>query len=276
MACSIVVSGISVRFDSAKILDGVKFRVKKGEVLGILGPNGSGKTTLLRCIARSVRPVSGRIVVFGRPTEEYTSEEYSKVVSAMLPSWPGGFSMKAYEIVLMGCRNRSRGLWWEGEEEMKAAEEALRLLGALDLSDRDFDTLSSGEQRKVLIAKSLAQRTDVILLDEPTAYLDLKHKFEVMNLIRALAELGKTILVSLHELELVSYCDKLLVLKGGKIVAAGKPDEVLSEKLLEEVYGVKAHVRWDRSLNYPLIVPKVPKEGTICPRSISKGNFLGS
>lgn len=268
MVCSIVVNGVSVRFDSARILDGVEFKVEKGEILGILGPNGSGKTTLLRCIARSVKPVSGRIAVFGRPIEEYTNEEYSKMVSAMLPNWPNGFSMKAYEIVLMGCRNRSKGLWWEGREEMKTAEEALRLLGALDLSDRDFDTLSSGEQRKILIAKSLAQRTEVILLDEPTAYLDLKHKFEVMNLMRSLAKLGKTILVSLHELELASYCDKLLILKGGKIVAAGRPRKVLSEKLLEKVYGIKAYVKWDESLNYPLIIPKNLGGRTVCSEKL--------
>ncbi|NHV60555.1 MAG: ABC transporter ATP-binding protein [Candidatus Verstraetearchaeota archaeon] len=270
MVCSIVMSGVTVRFESSVVLDGVIFSVNRGEVLGVLGPNGSGKTTLLRSIARAINPTSGEILVFGRPAWDYTEEEYSKVVSAMLPNWPGGFSMKTYEIVLMGCRNRSRNFWWEEEEELEVAKEALQLLGALDLFERDFDTLSSGEQRKVLIAKSLAQRTNIILLDEPVAYLDIKHKLEVMNVLRTLAELGKTVVVSLHELELASgYCDKLLVLNRGKIVAAGEPRSVISEDLLREVYGVEAEVKWDGDHNYPLIIPKtkkIPKEEILCLR----------
>ncbi|MGC8936188.1 MAG: ABC transporter ATP-binding protein [Candidatus Methanomethylicaceae archaeon] len=269
MVCSIVVNKVSVRFDSSAVLNNIEFRVDRGEVLGVLGPNGSGKTTLLRCIARSINPTSGKVIIFGRPAGGYTHEEYSKMVSAMLPNWPGGFSMKAYEIVLMGCRNRSRNFWWEGEEELEIAKEALQLLGGLDLFERDFDTLSSGEQRKVLIAKSLAQKTDIILLDEPVAYLDLKHKLEVMNVLKILAELGKTVVVSLHELDLASaYCDKLLVLNRGKIVAAGEPRSVVTQELLRAVYGVEADVKWDDAQNYPLIIPKTkfPKGEVVCLR----------
>lgn len=257
IACSIIVDKITVRFDSSTILDNIEFTVNKGEMLGVIGPNGSGKTTLLRCIARSINPI-GNLIVLGKHANNYTDEEYSKIVSAMLPNWPNGFSMKAYEVVLMGCRNRANTMWWERDEDIKITEEILNLMKASHLFNREFDTLSSGEQRKILIAKSLAQRTDIIILDEPVAYLDLKHKIEVMDILKALTELGKTVIVSLHEIELAcNYCDKILVLNKGKIVACGKPRDVINESLLSEVYGVEANIKWEGST--PIIIPKTRK-----------------
>ncbi|MEM4706006.1 MAG: ABC transporter ATP-binding protein [Candidatus Methanomethylicaceae archaeon] len=265
IVCSIIIDKITVRFDSSTILDNIEFVVNKGEMLGIIGPNGSGKTTLLRCIARSIIPI-GSLIVLGKPANKYTNEEYSKIVSAMLPNWPNGFSMKAYEVVLMGCRNRINGIWWEGDEDIKVVEDVLSLLEVSHLFNRDFDTLSSGEQRKILVAKSLAQKTDIIILDEPVAYLDLKHKIEVMDILKALTELGKTVIVSLHEIELAcNYCDKILVLNKGKIVAFGKPRDVINENLLSEVYGIEATIKWDG--DNPIIIPKTRKiksEEVIC------------
>lgn len=270
MACNLVVNGLRVELNSSRILDGVELNVESGEMLGILGPNGSGKTTLLRCISRSIAPVNGDIIVCGKLAKEYKNDEYSRLVSAQLPQWPSGFSMKSHEIVLMGCRNQARGIWWESDDEVKLAKAVLKILNALEFYDRDFDTLSSGEQRKILIAKSLAQRTVIILLDEPVAYLDMKHKFEVMNVLRALADIGKIVLVSLHEIELASkYCDKILVLNKGQIVAAGKPRDVITPELLSSVYGIDARIAWDDELGYPLIVPKIkeiPREEVSCLR----------
>lgn len=257
MACNLLVNGIKVELGSCKILDNVEISVGSGEMLAIIGPNGSGKTTLLKCISRVISPKSGDILVCGRSAKEYSNREYSKAVSAMLPQWPSGFSMKSYEIVLMGCRNQSRGIWWEGDRELEIARAALGILNAMDLYERDFDTLSSGEQRKVLIAKSLAQRTGIILLDEPVAYLDMKHKLEVMTVLRALADMGKTVLVTLHEIDLASkYCENVVVLSHGRVVAAGKPKEVITSELLSSVYGVDAVVKWDEEIDYPVIVPR--------------------
>ena len=257
MECEISINNVKVNFNSIKALDGVTACVKKGEILGLIGPNGSGKTTLLRCISRTISPTEGEILVRGKPVQEFSNQAFAKAVSAMLPTWPNGFNMKSYEIVLMGCRNSMMGLWWEGSKEVDVVNEALRLMNATELYDRDFDTLSSGEQRKVLIAKSLAQNTDIILLDEPVAYLDLKHKLEVMSVLRTLADDGKTVIVSLHELDLASkYCEKVVVLSRGKVVAEGKPRDVITAALLKDVYGVDARVKWDEEFDYPLIVPK--------------------
>ncbi|MDI9644330.1 MAG: ABC transporter ATP-binding protein [Candidatus Verstraetearchaeota archaeon] len=260
MVCSLVVNGLKVQLGSSKILEGVELRVDSGEMLGILGPNGSGKTTLLKCISRSIAPAGGEVLVCGRPAREYSNQQYSRTVSAMLPQWPSGFSMTSGEIVLMGCRNQTKGVWWEGEQELEVAKAALKVLNALELYDRDFDTLSSGEQRKVLIAKSLAQRTGIIVLDEPVAYLDMKHKLEVMNVLRALADRGKTVLVTLHEIDLASkYCENVVVLSHGRVVAAGKPREVITPELLSSVYGVDAIVKWDEEIDYPVIVPRTTR-----------------
>jgi iron complex transport system ATP-binding protein len=254
MKCEIIVDGITVYFNSSKILENIKFEVNKGEMLGIIGPNGAGKTTLLKCIARSIIP-KGRIIVFGKSINEYTNSEYSKIVSALLPNWPNGFNMKVYEVVLMGCRNRTESFWWEKEEDIKIAEEFLKLLKVYHLYDRDFTTLSSGEQRRVLIAKSLVQRTDIILLDEPIAYLDLKYRIEVMEILKSLSRKNKIVIITAHEIDLVSsYCDKIIVLNNGKIVAMGRPRDIINEKLIYEVYGINATIKWFE--NYPIIIPK--------------------
>ena len=172
---------------------------------------------------------------------------------------PSGFNIKAYEIVLMGCRNNMKGLWWEGKNETYISDKVLNMLDAAHLSNRDFDTLSSGEQRKSLITKSLAQQTNIILLDEPVAFLDLRHKLEVMEVLRKLVQEGKTVIVTLHELELASkYCDKIIVLKDGRVVAAGRPRDIITEELIRVVYEVSARVKWDDELNYPSIMPRAP------------------
>ncbi|MEM3366459.1 MAG: ABC transporter ATP-binding protein [Candidatus Methanomethyliaceae archaeon] len=257
MVFNLVVDGINVEFGSSRVLENVEIAVRSGEVLAIIGPNGSGKTTLLKCISKAITPKSGEIIVYGRPIGEYSNSEYSKRVSAMLPQWPSGFSMKSYEIVLMGCRNQTKGIWWEGDRELQIVSTALEILNAIDLYDKDFETLSSGEQRKVLLAKSLAQRTGIILLDEPVAYLDMKHKLEVMTVLRALADMGKTILVTLHEIDLaLKYCDKVVILSRGRVVAAGKPKQVITSELVSNVYGVEVAVKWDEETDYPLILPK--------------------
>ncbi len=252
-----------MKFRSKSALDGLTLDVKSGEIFGVVGPNGSGKTTLLRCICRALIPTAGSVTVLGRDIGDYSNKEFAGVVSALLPQWPSGFSMKAYEIILMGCRNRSGGIWWDSPAEYHSVYEVLNLLHAEDLAERDFETLSSGEQRKVLLAKSLVQQTDIVLLDEPVAFLDLKHKLEVMEVLKYLADRGKTVITSLHELDLASkYCHNIIVLKGGRVVTAGKPREVITTDLLREVYEVEAEVRWDDTCNYPIIIPKLPANGS--------------
>jgi iron complex transport system ATP-binding protein len=252
----ISINDLKVHFNAIKALDGLSLNVKKGEILGIIGPNGSGKSTLLNCISRSVQPTGGDIFVLGKPRDAYTNQEFARIVGALLPTWPSGFKMKSMDIVLMGCRNNMKGRWWEGTKDLKIAEESLALLNASDLGSRDFDTLSSGEQRKVMIAKSLAQRTDIVLFDEPVAYLDLKHKFEVMDVLVKLSKEGKAVVVTLHDLDIAAkYCDKIIAIHHGKIAAAGKPREVITSELLKRAYDIDAIVKWDNELGFPVIVP---------------------
>lgn len=256
MECEIQIDDLKVHYGAIKALDGLNFSVTSGEVLGIIGPNGSGKSTLLNTISRSVKPTSGSILVRGKSRDTYSNQEFARIVSALLPQWPSGFNMKSMDIVLMGCRNNTKGHWWEDANDLKAARESLALLNAVDLAERNFDTLSSGEQRKVMIAKSLAQRTSIVLFDEPVAYLDLKHKFEVMEVLTKLALEGKTIVVTLHDLDLAAkYCDKVILISHGKIVAAGLPKEVITTDLIKSVYDVDVDVKWDEDLGYPIIIP---------------------
>lgn len=256
MDFEISINDLKVYFNAIKALDGLSLNLRKGEILGIIGPNGSGKSTLLNCISRSVQPTGGEIFILGKPRDSYSNQEFAKKVGALLPTWPSGFKMKALDIVLMGCRNNMKGRWWERRQDFEIAEEALALLNAADLGPRDFDTLSSGEQRKVMIAKSLAQRTEIVLFDEPVAYLDLKHKFEVMDVLVKLSKEDKAVVVTLHDLDIAAkYCDKIVVISHGKIAAAGRPREVITSELIKGAYDIDVVVKWDHELGYPIIVP---------------------
>ena len=248
---------VSFSYNSTPTLDRVNISIGEGEFTALIGPNGSGKTTLLKLMCRVLTPKKGVIMLKGENLKEFNPKEIAKLIAYAPPGIPDPPGLTAFEVVLLGRYPWLKGSWWEGETDEKVAVESLKILGVLNLGDRLFSTLSSGEKQRVLLAKALAQETEILLIDEPVAYLDLKYQLEVMELLRKLSREGKTIIAAMHQVNLATqYCDKVIVLNRGRIVAAGKPEEVLTEQLIQEVYGVKALVR--REGGRVFIVPLSP------------------
>jgi len=253
------------------ILDDVSFSVQAGEVLGVVGPNGSGKTSLLKVLARLLRPVQGRIDLFGQELAAMAQQEVACAVGVVPQDTQQLFPFTVAETVLMGrFPHRPRGRWtggigWESREDVAIAEEAMMTVDIVHLAHRAVTDLSGGERQRAMIARALAQRTRVLLLDEPTAFLDLQHQVEICSVLVRLKEENRlTVVLVSHDLNLVSqYCDRILLLDHGQVVRLGRPEEVIEPEVLESVY--RCRVLVDRHPGTGL--PRVTLPG----RSLSGG-----
>lgn len=252
--------GLEFWYNSTKVLDNVEFGVGEGELLSIIGPNGAGKTTLLKVIARLLKPRRGIVYIDGRSLWELKPREAARRIAYAGTITSNGFQVTVLDYVLTARYPHHSGIvLWEREEDVRIAEKALRRLGVEHLASRRLDQLSSGELQRVVIARILVQEPEVILVDEPTAFLDLKHRLEVMEILhRLVLEDEKTVIAAVHDLELAAkYSDKIILLHEGRIIAAGKPEEVLTEENIREAYGVDVRIVKDAELGL-IIIPVKP------------------
>jgi iron complex transport system ATP-binding protein len=234
-----------VRSASPWVLSGIDLTVHAGEVLGIVGPNGSGKTSLLKVLAKLVRPQKGDITLHGQSLEAMSQHEVARHVAFVPQDNQPTFAFSVAETVLMGRfphRRRSRwdyGFGWDSPEDYAIARQAMSTMDVLHLAERSVMDLSGGERQRTVIARALAQTPDVLLLDEPTAFLDLQHQIEICSVLRSLKEdRGLTVVIVSHDLNMASqYCDRIVMLKGGEIFATGTPNDVMRPDRLEAVYG---------------------------------------
>lgn len=212
----------------------------EARVTAVVGPNGAGKSTLLKCLASVLPPGRGTVFVNGRDLSGLAGKDRARLVG-YVPQEPAfTFNYDVLDFVLMGRAAFIPVLSSPGRQDVEAAKEALRFVGLADFERRPFFELSSGERRLVLIARTLAQRPEVLLLDEPTTFLDPRHETEIMDLVRRLAaEMRKTVVVTLHALDMaVKYAHDMVFMKGGAVVSSGPTEEVLSESLLRSVYDI--------------------------------------
>ncbi|MCY4131352.1 MAG: ABC transporter ATP-binding protein [Nitrospira sp.] len=226
----------------APALKNVSLTIAAGEVLGILGPNGSGKSTLLKILMRILIPQRGKVELFGQPHAVFSQSEISRRVAFVPQETQQAFPFTINEMVLMGRyphHNRTWGLGWESSQDCAVAMQAMNDLGVSHLGARLITNVSGGERQRAVIARALAQEPEVLLLDEPTAFLDLHHQLEIARIIRRLnRERGLTVVLVSHDLNLASqYCDRLLLLREGEIATMGSPAEVIAVESLERVYG---------------------------------------
>ncbi|WP_435332541.1 ATP-binding cassette domain-containing protein [Haloarchaeobius sp. TZWWS8] len=228
---------VSVSFGDATILDGVSLSVDDGSFVGLVGPNGAGKTTLLRTVSAALAPGSGTVRVGGDSMQVLGSKAASRRVAVVPQDTTISFSFPVRDFVAMGrTPHRSRFSRATAEDE-RAVDDALARVGIEELASRPVDQLSGGERQKVVIARALAQETPVLLLDEPTASLDINHQVETLELVRELVADGKTVVAAIHDLTLAArYCDELVLLADGDIVATGEPDEVLTRPRLRDSF----------------------------------------
>ncbi|MFN3384351.1 MAG: ABC transporter ATP-binding protein [Archaeoglobaceae archaeon] len=224
------VEGVTVRLGSAEVLKNITFHANRGEMIAILGPNGSGKTTLLRTIFGILKPFKG-VVYLDRNSLGYLPQEVAET------------KLKAIEVVLLGRTRNFGAIKIPKKEDYEIAIRALKEVGVEHLADRTFSELSGGEKQKVLIARLLAQQPEILLLDEPTAHLDISAQIEIMTLLRELAN-NKVVIVAMHDINLaLSFASKVMMMKNGEIRYAGKPSEVISEESIREVFGIEVIVK---------------------------------
>lgn len=235
---------ILMRLGGAEILRGVSVEATGNEMIGIIGPNGSGKSTLLKCIYRVLEPSGGAVLIDGKPLKEYSARESAKRVAVLAQHNYYNFDFTVLEVVLMGRSPHKKALERDNAEDYRIVREALALVGMSDFAERSFSTLSGGEQQRVILARALAQETPCLILDEPTNHMDVKYQLGLMEIVRGL---NRTVLAAVHDLNIAAlYFTRLYVMKDGKIVASGTPEEVLTPALIREVYEVEAEVFRDR------------------------------
>jgi iron complex transport system ATP-binding protein len=229
---------IKFRYDRSWALKDVAFHIHPGELLGILGPNGSGKSTLLKVVDGVLDPQEGEVLLKGRPVSAYTRSGLAKEVAMVAQETHFRFSFSALEVVLMGRFPHLGRFQFEGKHDMDVAFGALGATHCLELAERSIHELSGGEKQRVLIARALAQEPAVVLLDEPTSFLDLRYKKEIFDLIFSLThDTGLSVLVVSHDIDFAAqYCDRMVMLKGGRIYSIGTPDKVVTASNIEAVY----------------------------------------
>lgn len=234
---------VSVRFGSITALASVSMAVGEGRLVGLVGPNGSGKTTLLRTVAGVLRPDTGSVHLNGRPVAATSSRRISREVAVVPQNTSLNFDFSVREVVAMGRTPYVSRLGRAERADRDAVDRALERTAVRDLANRSISEVSGGERQRVLLARALAQETPVLLLDEPTASLDINHQIRTLELVRELAAEGKTVVAAIHDLNLAAhYCDELVLLGDGRRVAGGPPAEVLTEEHLESVFGTQAVV----------------------------------
>jgi iron complex transport system ATP-binding protein len=240
------VKALEIKLGGHLVLGPLDLRIAPGSFLGILGPNGSGKTTLLRALTSGVRPAAGEIRLQGRPLAQYRPAELARFIGVVPQQFSLDFSFSVEEMVTMGRYAQAAPVL-----DTDAVAEALQATGMTALSGRMVTDLSGGERQRALIAQTLAQRTPILLLDEPLNNLDLNHQLEVMQLLRRLHAAGRTIAVVLHDLNMAAqYCEELVLLNHGRVAASGKTADILDTRLLLEVFKVRVAIHRQGSRPY--------------------------
>ncbi len=255
--------GAAFSYASRDVLRDVTFSVGRGELVAVLGKNGSGKTTLVRGAARVILPARGRVLVNGAPIERVSRRDLARAVAVVPQEGVPIFSFTVLETVLMGRAPWLRPFAFEGKEDLAAASEALAAVDALEFASRDLAELSGGERQRVIIARALAQGSPLLVADEPTAHLDLKHAVSVFDLLRRLTvERKLAVLLVTHDVNLAAgYCDRAVLLANGTVLADGRPSDVLTGERLTATYGVPVEVERTRS-GVPFVRPRLADSST--------------
>lgn len=238
-------------------LEEVSCLVEPGTLHAVLGPNGSGKSTLMRALLGTTRRMGGEARVGDRPVEAWDRRELARVVGAVTQHEPTAFPIRVRDVVAMGRYPHLGPLAPEGPRDREVVDRALERCDVARLADREVGTLSGGEHQRVRIARALAQEPSALVLDEPTASLDIRHEMEILRLLREAADGGMAVLLITHHLDLAArFADRILLLGCGRVAARGTPGEVFRAETLEAVYGWPVEVRTDEVTGTPRVVPR--------------------
>lgn len=259
---AIEVHGFSFSIEKKPILRDVAFSVMQGEYLSVVGPNGAGKTTLLKCLDRILVGGEGEIVVFGRPLTQYRQKHLARRLSYVPQADGRVFPFTVEQFVLMGRYPYLSPFTSVSKSDREAVCNALAVTHTAEFADRLLDTLSGGERQKVYIAAALAQGADVLLLDEPTTFLDYRHQAEIRDLLARVHAAGTTIVTVTHDANRAALdSDRIVALREGTVVFRGAPAELMTAGVLERIYGTKLLLVDHPGTALPVIVPSTAAEG---------------
>ncbi len=253
----IKVDRLSFAYDREPVLKNITWDVEKGEFWGIIGPNGSGKSTLLKCLSKVLTDYRGDIYLARENLKFLSVQQMARKMAFVPEETVITFSYNCMEIVLMGRNPHLKRFEFEKKKDWEIARACMKETMCLHLADRFIDELSSGERQRVVIARALTQEPALLLLDEPTAHLDINFELEIFDILKRMQkERGLTVITVLHNLNLASqYCEKLLLLKEGEVFAWGQEKHVITKENIREVYGVEAIVGKDPLTERPWVFP---------------------
>jgi iron complex transport system ATP-binding protein len=235
---------VGFRYNHRWVIRGIDMALHRGELVGLIGPNGSGKTTLLRCLGRVLNPQAGRIFWGGRPFSAYSRRETARRIALVSQETSVVFAPSVLEAVLMGRHPYLKRFQFEGTKDLLLARKAMAWTDVAHLQGRRLTELSSGERQRVYMARALCQEPELLLLDEPTAFLDIQHQVGIMDLIYRLnAEQGLTILIASHDINLMAqYCRRILLIREGRLEGEGTPEAVIRKETIGRVFATEVLV----------------------------------
>lgn len=234
-----------IGYKDEAILPPINVSLNEGDLIALIGPNGAGKSTLFKTLTAHINPIAGNIELLGKNLSSYSSKEKAKLIGLVLTSRPDDMFLKVFDVVASGRCPYTNFFGKMDENDLNIIHESLEIVGINELKDRYFDTLSDGEKQKVMIAKTIAQNTPIIFMDEPTAFIDYPSKIELFSLMKMLSkEKNKTIIFSSHDLELLlRYTDDLWMISKKKELITGKKDELMHKGIVKEYFNLKEDIR---------------------------------
>jgi iron complex transport system ATP-binding protein len=256
---------LSLAYDGVSIIEQLNFEAPPGKITALVGPNGCGKSTLLRGLARLLKPKSGTVCLDGKAIHSLPTKQVAQQIGLLPQSPVAPSGLTVYELVAQGRYPHQSWFQQWSEEDARCTQEALEITNLTALADRPLDTLSGGQRQRAWIAMALAQETEILLLDEPTTFLDLAYQLEVLDLLHDLNMRGRTIIMVLHDLnQACRYAHHIVAMRSGKIVAQGAPQEVMTCELLKEVFQLNCQIVSDPISGTPLCVPIGRKHQSMC------------
>lgn len=252
------ISKLDFAYGKESVLEGIEFSLDKVGLIGILGPNGSGKSTLLKCISGRLRPLAGRVQVFGRDIAALSIKERARLIGFVPQEIPYEFDFSGYDIVMMGRTPYLRRFQKETLQDIKIVQQAMMKTNTWQIRQRPISQLSGGERQRIYISRSLAQLPKILLLDEPISHLDIRYQLEILRLLKELTTQGILVVSVLHDINLASlFCDRIIMLKEGKLVTQGSVRETLNKRFIDEAFNVSIEVVHRPGTGLPYIVPVV-------------------
>ena len=247
---------ITVAYHENIVLEGINFQLEDSEFLGIIGPNGSGKTTLLRVITGVKHPVSGKVMLDGENITSMSRKKIAQIMAVVPQSSFIPVLLTVEDVVMMGRYPHQKKRFTITDEDIKVVEKAMEKTDIIGIRNRLVSELSGGERQQLIIARALAQEPKILLLDEPTANLDVKHQMKILNLVKSLVREGKiTAIMVIHDLNLsIRFCDRVILLYNHKIYSQGEPKNVITQKNLKTVYEVETELKYNEKINSQQVI----------------------